>query len=72
MISGIDNQTYNPYSHHIDWKLQLLQEINNSSHRETKPRAKYLDHFIDEKEEARKKNPIRTEIAEKVEKQELK
>jgi len=26
-----------------------------------------MDHFIDEKEEARKQNPIRTEIAEKVE-----
>ena len=31
-----------------------------------------MDHFVDEKEEARKKNPIRTEIAEKVERQELK
>ena len=39
---------------------------------QNKPRHKYMDHFIDEKEEARKKNPIRTEIAEKVERQELK
>ena len=50
----------------------MNQEVNQASQAANKPRCKYLDHFVDEKEEARKKNPIRTEIAEKVEKQELK
>lgn len=72
MVCGIDNQTFNPFSNHIDWKQQLKSEITNSSKGQNKPRHKYMDHFIDEKEEARKKNPIRTEIAEKVERQELK
>ena len=72
MVCGIDNQTFNPFSNHIDWKQQLKSEITNSSKMQSKPRHNYMDHFIDEKEEARKKNPIRTEIAEKVERQELK
>lgn len=36
------------------------------------PKPKYMNHFVDEKEEERKKNPIMTEIIEKVEKEELK
>jgi hypothetical protein len=50
----------------------LKHDIKNASHRENQPKAKYMNHFIDEKEEARKKNPIRTEIIEKVENMEIK
>jgi predicted metal-binding transcription factor (methanogenesis marker protein 9) len=54
VVCGIDNQTFNPFSNHIDWKQQLKSEITNSSKIQNKPRHKYMDHFIDEKEEARR------------------
>ncbi len=40
--------------------------------RKQKEAPKYLEHFVDQQEEARKKNPIMTQIMERVEREELK
>lgn len=49
---------------HID-KLLKGEDENPKE----KPVPNYLRHFVNEKEEARKKNPIMTELLEKVERE---
>ncbi|TNV74229.1 hypothetical protein FGO68_gene8510 [Halteria grandinella] len=67
ILCGIENQTFNPFNQHLEEKNK--QKRDKGKIKNAKP--KFLNHFVDEVEEQRKRNPIMTEIIEKVEKEEL-
>lgn len=71
ILAGVENQTYNPFGQHLQFKAEKRKDSQSHEGRVRQAKPRLMGHLLDEEQQRRRDNPIMTQIMDKLDKQHL-